>query len=69
MTESHSNPQKSEQNSRSPALHIVFFTALASAMASLIIGILSLNRRRHPASPEIPDEYFADDQDLLPDKS
>ena len=65
MTEPHSNPQQPEQNSRSPALHIVFFTALASAMASLIIGILSLNRRRHPALPEISDEYHAEDQDLL----
>jgi len=64
MTEPHSNSQKSEQNSRSPALHLVFFTALASAFASLVIGILSLSRRRQTASPEIPDEYFADNQDL-----
>lgn len=63
MTESHSDPQKSEQNNGSQALHFVFFTALASAIASLVIGILSLNRRRHSAASS----GFA--EDLAPDSS
>jgi predicted PurR-regulated permease PerM len=65
MPDTHLNSQKSEQNTRSPALHLVLFTALASAFASLVIAILSLSRRRHPAASSGFVEDLASDNSAI----
>jgi predicted PurR-regulated permease PerM len=65
MTKTTSISGKSKESKRSPLVYITLFATLVSAVVSLIVGIVSLNRRRQPVSFRINNENLIGDQDFL----
>ena len=56
---------EAKESSSSPVMSIVLYTTLVSAVASLIVGILALIKRRQPTLPGRSAGAPADDQDQL----
>lgn len=62
MTDVHSFSLKSKASSRSPMVLILLSSTLISALISLIIGIVGVNRRRQTGLPRSYTGDFVDDQ-------